>query len=554
MLTLNWDTNGGNRAKAHFRSHPSERLLLAENPQTKYERVTLWPKGKPSPEKINSNTLVLTQDSDSDDEVTVNYTTSNNLDSPIFKKQIKDEKLNDVKKILEKSGIRDFPTMESAESYTSPSRENMRALLDAVRLSQEHDLKTYFIGSYIKTSDRKIYLVGQNIGSGSRSNVYMAVDENNKHFALKFSMRSGVEHDTVQSAENEANFYRELGILSSPTIHYHDSKLFAEIFITPMHYVNEKTLSKYLEDHPNRTLDKCYELAIKLCFLIEKLHRKGIAHGDIKPENIIIDENDELHLIDFECATKAINFVQTYESTKIYMLPNTIPLTRRQADILALMRSIFMDERFLTADETHPIYTAETRYVAIFKSNDLEVISHITNKIEPLLSTKFLEEDNQTLFSKEKILEKLACFRSPIDLALSMALQSPKLIQTLTRAALEFEKLDLAPTSFEFQYVTTEHAQPCLKQDDIQTLKQSLRIMGHRYSRFTKQHLIDNNVFFKLAIAHASIEPKDLHHIFRDKMPSGICTRNALYQAYKEKNLPNPDEVMTRLKEAGIFT
>lgn len=72
-------------------------------------------------------------------------------------------------------------------------------------------------------------------------------------------------------------------------------------------YLNEKSFDKKL----------FYKQINTLCDIINELQKsKFIIHRDIKPDNIMIDKNDELFLIDFDSA-KIYNPLDTEDTTKL---------------------------------------------------------------------------------------------------------------------------------------------------------------------------------------------------------------------------------------------
>lgn len=67
-------------------------------------------------------------------------------------------------------------------------------------------------------------------------------------------------------------------------------------------YIQGRTLEEILqeEDHIDESRTAWY--ITQLCDVLEKIHKAGLIHRDIKPGNIIITPNDQLYLIDFEIA------------------------------------------------------------------------------------------------------------------------------------------------------------------------------------------------------------------------------------------------------------
>jgi serine/threonine protein kinase len=103
-----------------------------------------------------------------------------------------------------------------------------------------------------------------------------------------------------------------------------------------------QSLDKYLETRPgNRVSEK--EAAVMLKQMAESLsflHKKGIAHRDIKLGNVLIGDNLKCVLIDFGFAIKCDNTkLSTFCGTPCYMCPEILlkkPYIGQQADTWAL--------------------------------------------------------------------------------------------------------------------------------------------------------------------------------------------------------------------------
>lgn len=86
-------------------------------------------------------------------------------------------------------------------------------------------------------------------------------------------------------------------------------------------------------------------MLIQLVSAMEALRNKGIAHRDIKLENLLVDHELNLKLIDFGFAKKSNGgLMESYKGTKTYMAPevrNTSNYDGHKADIFSSAVIIF---------------------------------------------------------------------------------------------------------------------------------------------------------------------------------------------------------------------
>jgi serine/threonine protein kinase len=63
-----------------------------------------------------------------------------------------------------------------------------------------------------------------------------------------------------------------------------------------------RSLRQMLDDQPRLSVELSLELAIRICDVLDYIHRQGIIHLDLKPENVIVDSDNEIKLVDFGLA------------------------------------------------------------------------------------------------------------------------------------------------------------------------------------------------------------------------------------------------------------
>jgi ankyrin repeat protein/predicted Ser/Thr protein kinase len=153
------------------------------------------------------------------------------------------------------------------------------------------------------TKVRGTYRVLRFIGEGGMNRVYLVEDSEGERWALKETK----EAHEVHSSNDEIfwQFEREISILTSLS-HPRLPKISAYFSIGRRHYVVEEfidgqsleKLISYALPGPEEVID----LAIKLCEVLDHLHRNGIIFRDLKPANILVTTKGELKLIDFDIA------------------------------------------------------------------------------------------------------------------------------------------------------------------------------------------------------------------------------------------------------------
>lgn len=148
------------------------------------------------------------------------------------------------------------------------------------------------------------YLIIEQIGSGSFGEVYLAQYKSGGYVAVKVEER--------KKAERVYNEYKIYKHLHSKDFNVGLPKTYDYLESSDYNIMVMQLLGPSLEDLFNKQgrkfqLPTVYLIAIQLITLLEKLHKAGYIHRDIKPNNFLIgrDENiTQLYMMDFGLSKK----------------------------------------------------------------------------------------------------------------------------------------------------------------------------------------------------------------------------------------------------------
>ncbi|CAD8067749.1 unnamed protein product [Paramecium sonneborni] len=147
------------------------------------------------------------------------------------------------------------------------------------------------------------FILQEKVGYGAFGDVYKAVDENTGEiFAIKriFSGRSQqIDQSTI----------REIAALSSLKGQNHIVPLQKVIFEKGCVYIVLPFYPYNLYEHIKRNSEINYKKVFKQLLLgVYNIHKQGFMHRDLKPLNILVDENQNVYISDFGIAR--MNFGQ----------------------------------------------------------------------------------------------------------------------------------------------------------------------------------------------------------------------------------------------------
>jgi serine/threonine protein kinase len=149
----------------------------------------------------------------------------------------------------------------------------------------------------------KRYEIQRPLGEGDRKRTYLALDKKmNRLVAISFVKPEAAREDP-EGTEREAKVLGRIG-RNANIVSLYDYDVGADGSVEYMvfEYLSGGTLAEYSRETGKRSLDEILRLGRQLCRGLAHLHKRGLIHRDVSPENVWFDERHEAHLGDFDSA------------------------------------------------------------------------------------------------------------------------------------------------------------------------------------------------------------------------------------------------------------
>jgi serine/threonine protein kinase/tetratricopeptide (TPR) repeat protein len=172
------------------------------------------------------------------------------------------------------------------------------------------------------------------IGRGAMGDVHLAWDpQRNAEVALKLIRTRRADPEMLEAEKNGAALQQQLAQVAPQVAAVYEQGQNDPFYWVAMEYVAGTDLSEILDQGP-LTETRAALIALQLCNLLEVSHQfaaeiagrriLGIVHGDIKPENIRLQEGDRVRILDFGIA-KHVSQTRKFTVNLFGSLPYTPP-------------------------------------------------------------------------------------------------------------------------------------------------------------------------------------------------------------------------------------
>src|SRR3954470_19305087 len=146
------------------------------------------------------------------------------------------------------------------------------------------------------------YRVLERIGSGGMADVYCAEDTQlGRRVALKLLYRRFAEDDEfVERFRREAS--SAAGLQHPNIVGVFDRGEWDGTYYIAMEYLQGQTLKQLVREHGAMPPDRAVDITLQVLRAAKFAHKRGIVHRDIKPHNVILDEEGRAKVTDFGIA------------------------------------------------------------------------------------------------------------------------------------------------------------------------------------------------------------------------------------------------------------
>ncbi len=191
------------------------------------------------------------------------------------------------------------------------------------------------------------YEILRKLGRGGMADVYLAQDPDHERTVALKIIEHGPDADSREAVEAErrgSQLQAKLAEVDSRVVRIYEAGDMDGYFGVAMEYVEGQDLSDLMRHGPAE-VDDAADIALAICQTLENAHTlevtidgkeyRGIVHGDIKPKNIRIDNENRVRVLDFGIA-KALSLSRKLTRNEFGSVPYASPERLDSGEVNAL--------------------------------------------------------------------------------------------------------------------------------------------------------------------------------------------------------------------------
>jgi serine/threonine-protein kinase len=178
------------------------------------------------------------------------------------------------------------------------------------------------------TTFARRYQVIEELGRGGMGKVYKVLDtEIKERVALKLlNPEIAADQQTIERFRNELKYARTISHRN--VCRMHDLGREEGAYFITMEFVPGEDLKRLIRKVGQLSPGKAVFIAKQICEGLAEAHRLGVVHRDLKPHNIMVDEEGNVRIMDFGIArttrAKGITGPGVMIGTPEYMSPEQV--------------------------------------------------------------------------------------------------------------------------------------------------------------------------------------------------------------------------------------
>ena len=187
------------------------------------------------------------------------------------------------------------------------------------------------------------FLLLELLGAGGMGGVYLARDEGLKReVAIKVMLQSlGDDIDFVKTFQSEAQAAAKLNNPHIAQI-YSFGQQYGQPYIV-MELVSNGSFEKMMEDQGGVDPALAIHVGLQIAEGLREAAEAGLVHGDVKPENILFDDDDSAKLVDFGLVALSSGNANEVWGTPFYIAPEKVRRAKSdyRSDIYSLGATLY---------------------------------------------------------------------------------------------------------------------------------------------------------------------------------------------------------------------